>query len=187
MKRVVFAVLMLVAGTTALATETVPSVLRDVVGAAELIVRGQVTDVRVVSRVGRRVESVASVAVDAVLKGPSATFVSVWVPGGTVGRYRFVTVGAPTLRQGQRAIFLLVKHPDGGWRPVGLAAGVYRIERERSTGLAVVREPIVSAGTPAGPVVRGDVRRRRLTVQEFESAVRLVLSRPLRFADAVRP
>jgi hypothetical protein len=169
-------VLAVLGGAALAATVIEPSTLNDLATDAGLIVRGQVTDVRAVAVPGRGIESVATVAVDRVLKGDPLSFVAVRVPGGTLGRYRHVMVGAPKLRVRQHAVFFLVRAPDHGWRPVGLSAGVVRIVSEPVTGRPVVY-PVVFVRRPgtAGPIVRGDGLRRLATVGEFESMVELAL------------
>jgi hypothetical protein len=159
------------------ATVVVPVEFREIVNDARLIVRGHITDVRAFVAPGLGIESVATVAVQAVLKGTAESFVSVRVPGGTVGRSRVVMIGAPTLRSNERAIFFLVRDAENAWRPLGLSSGVVRIEREPATGRQLVRPPVLLGRTASvGRVVRGDWRRTLLPVDEFESIVRVVLS-----------
>jgi hypothetical protein len=169
----------LAAGTALAATVVEPATLRELTQDAALIVRGHVTDVRAQAVPGRGIESIATVAVARVIKGASEPFVSVRVPGGVTGRYRYVMVGAPTLRPGQRAVFFLARDRDHAWRPVGLSAGVVSIRTEPLTGRLLV-QPAVAAGytTLIGPIQRGDPGRRSLAVDEFESLVALVASLP---------
>ena len=84
-KSLVVAAMAVVAGPSLVATVVVPAEFRAIVTDAALIVRGRVTDVRAVAVPGRGIESIATVAVEAVLKGTAESFVSVRVPGGTVG------------------------------------------------------------------------------------------------------
>jgi hypothetical protein len=156
-----------------------PTEFREVVRDATLIVRGRVTDVRSVSVPGAGIESIATLAVESVLKGQASGFVYVRVPGGEVGRSRVVMVGAPTFRNGQRAVlFLQPNTTDSTYRPIGLTLGVYRVQPEPGTGRPVVAPPLVSGVTESrsGPAVRGDPRRRLMPVQDFESLVRAVMA-----------
>jgi hypothetical protein len=159
------------------ATLLIPAEFREIVGDAGLIVRGVVTDVRSFVVSGSAIDSVATVAVESLIKGQADGFVSVRVPGGEVGRTRYVMTGAPTFRVGQRAVFFLKRGPDAGWRPVGLTMGVYRVQVEPGTSRAVVQAPVIPGRTAAtaGPVPRGDVRRRPMP---FESLVQLVMATP---------
>lgn len=169
------------------ATSVVPAAFDEIVADSTLIVRGRVTDVRAAVVAGDGMSSFATVAVEAVLKGRAGAFVAVRVPGGQIGRSRVVMAGAPTLRVADHAVFFLARGADGTFRPVGLSMGVYRVSRDAGTGRAVVDPPLVVGVTaPVGRVVRGDVGRRSMPVQEFESLVRLVASRRAITGRAVR-
>ncbi len=163
------------------ATLVVPAEFREVVADAGLIVRGRVTDLRAVTVPNRGVDTIATVSVEGVIKGQTDAFVSIRVPGGEIGRYRFVMVGAPTFRTGERAVFFLKRGADGTWRPVGLTQGVYRMQPDPVSGLPVVPPPLVAGrNSPrTGPAVRGDPRRRLMPIAEFESLVRLVMLSPV--------
>jgi hypothetical protein len=187
-KFIAVAVLVMLAAGSISANLTVPAEFRDVVARSGRIVRGSVTDVRSVAVPGRGIDSVVTVAIDTTLKGEGEPFVSFRVPGGTIGTRRFVMVGAPTFRVGQSAVWFLKRDPDEQWRPVGLSLGVYRVGRARS-GQLMVAPPVMAGWTTAasGPVVRGDVRRQLLPVQEFESVVRLVMAGQALPARPTRP
>lgn len=161
------------------ATVLVPAEFREIVADAALIVRGHVTDVRAVVVPNQGVETVATVAVDATLKGSAADFVSIRIPGGVVGRYRWVMVGAPSVNAGKQGIFFLKRDTNNGWRPVGLSMGIYAIHAASGTGLSVVDPPLVAGKTAAfGTVVRGDGQRKPMAVSEFESLVRVMAATP---------
>ena len=153
----------------------VPTEFREIVADASVIVRGRITDVRAVVVPGAGIDSVATVAVESVMKGEAPDFVNVRVPGGEVGRTRFVVIGSPTFKAEQRAVFFLKRGADNGLRPVGLTMGIFRVQVDRQTGRALVEAPLVVGRTAStGPVVRGDARRRPLPVSEFEALVRVV-------------
>lgn len=160
-----------------LASTFLTAELREVVADSATVVRGRVTDVRAVRSVAGEVESVVTIAVESVLKGAADTFVSMRVPGGTIGRYRTVMTGAPVMRVGDRAVFFLKRGPGNAFWPVGLSQGVYRVTM--SGAGATIAAPVLAGVTtnPTGPVVRGDARRKALPVAEFESLVRLVVAR----------
>jgi hypothetical protein len=174
--RPIFALFLVTA--TLSATVTVPTEFKEIVAGAGLIARGRVTDVRAVAARRQEVETVATIAVDAVLKGDPVDFVTLRVPGGVIGRYRWVMVGAPTMTVGQEGVFFLKRDAAlNAWRPVGLGMGIYRVQPEPATGRPVVAPPIVAGRTAAiGPVVRGDVSRRFMAVPEFESLIRVVMA-----------
>ncbi|HEY7475538.1 MAG TPA: hypothetical protein VH679_11035 [Vicinamibacterales bacterium] len=181
---VTLAVAVWIAGASLAATVFVPTEFREIVADAGLIVRGRVTDIRPIDVPGTGVESIVTVGVETVLKGAANGFVSLRVPGGDTGRFRYVMLGAPVLRPGERAVFFLWRGNDALWRPVGLSMGVYAVHNDPQTGQLVVHPPIVAGRTASiGPVVRGDARRKLLAIQEFESLVQLIMAG--RFGQAV--
>src|SRR5438093_7837622 len=89
------------------ATVLIPAEFREIVADSTLIVRGHITDVRAVVVPNQGVETIATIAVDATLKGSPEDFVSMRIPGGVVGRYRWVMVGAPSVKSGEQGVFFL--------------------------------------------------------------------------------
>jgi hypothetical protein len=175
-----------VAGATVAASVSEPLTLRQLAAGATRIVRGSITDVRAFSVPGRGIESVATVAVEHTLKGESEPFLAVHVPGGAIAGRRRVTIGAPSLRVNQQAVFFLKRGADNGWRPVGLSAGVVHVRSEPVTGRRLVAPVLLSGHTAsAGPVLRGDDRRRNLSVEEFEALVVIALASPVATAEVV--
>ena len=97
------------------------------------------------------------------------------MPGGTVGRYRRVFVGAPALKEGEEVVLFLKGRPPVIAMPFGLSQGVYRVSRSGGTAMVLPVAPIPGvAGTP-----RGDVARRPMALDEFARQIRLA-------ADAAR-
>lgn len=176
--RIAASVTLVVAGTMLVAPLTASTFLtaqfREVVADAALIVRGRVTDVRAFRSPAGEVQSAVTLSVEAALKGDADRFVSMRLPGGTIGRYRTVMTGAPTMKVGDRAVVFLKRGPSGAWWPVGLAQGIYRINARDAT----VAAPVVPGTTTdsTGRVVRGDSRRKPLPLRDFESLVRLVMA-----------
>jgi len=160
---------------TTSASTLLPADFRTTVLDATVIVRGRITDVRAVRSPAGDIETVATVGVEAVLKGEATTFVAMRLPGGTLGRYRTVMPGAPSVATGEAGVFFLKRAPGGALWPVGLSSGIYRVGTTQ--GRAMVAPPVMPGVTTAatGPVVRGDTRRRLLPLSEFESMVALVL------------
>lgn len=164
-----------------------PSNFQELVAEATLVVRGRVTGTRGARLPDREFSTALTVTVEAVLKGEPVRTVSVLVPGGVEGRIRTVMVGVPTFAIGDRAVWFLRRGPDGLWRPVGLAAGVFRI-RARQTGVAVVRAPVVAGVTAEpGPIRRGDGARQPMALGEFEALIELVGRAPIRRTAPVAP
>ncbi len=89
-----------------------PGDLGDIARGASAIVRGTVVDVRCDwADDRRRVETIVTLRVSESLKGDMRGLVSVKVPGGVLGRYRSVTVGAPSFRQGEEVVLFLGATP----------------------------------------------------------------------------
>lgn len=158
------------------ASTLLPADFRTTVAQATVIVRGRVTDVRSVRAAAGDVETIATIAVDATLKGETRTFVSMRLPGGRIGRFRTVMPGAPRIEAGEAGVFFLKAAPGGALWPVGLSSGIYRVAT--MSGRSMVAPPVLPGVTtaPTGIVRRGDTRRAMLPLPEFESLVALVLS-----------
>ena len=155
------------------ATTIVPVDFGEMVTASQMIVHGTVVDVRSQTTGGRRfVESVVTVAVADALKGPAARHVRFRIPGGQIGRYRRVMVGAPEFAYGDEVVLFLSGKVPALPMPFGLSQGVYRVTR--SSGRAIVT-PAVPTG--AGRLVRGDPARRPVTVDAFTREVRAAMVR----------
>ena len=174
---------------TASAHVVIPAEFREVVSDSTLILRGRVTDVRSVEG-PHGIDSVATIAVENVLKGNANGFVYVRLPGGQIGNNRWVMAGVPTLRDGQRAVFFLKPGiTDTAYRPIGLSLGLYRIQPDPISGRPMVEPPVVAGrNAPAtGTITRGDTRRKQMPVTEFESLVKLVMAAPPAAPSASSP
>jgi hypothetical protein len=170
----VFAAAVAAAVVPARATVLVPADLAELSRSASAIVRGTVTVVRPEWADGRRrVETIVTLAVEQTLKGEYGRTVSFKVPGGEIGRYRSVMIGAPAFREGEEVILFL-----GGQAPalphlLGLGQGVYRVRRDSRSGEARVLSPAWSADPDqAVRVRRGSGRPNGLSIGEFTSLVR---------------
>jgi hypothetical protein len=169
---VVLAIAVSAAGLAASAHVTVPAEFREIVEESTVIARGLVTDVRSVAVPGRGIDSLATVAVESTVKGDAPAFMTVRVPGGQIGSRRVVMVGAPTLRAGDRAVFMLKQDPQQFWRPVGLSSGIHRVRTDAASGRQLVTPPFIAARSAAGPIVRGATSRQPMRVEDFEALVR---------------
>ena len=127
--------------------------------------RAQWTDDR------RFIESVVTVEILRGMKGGARESIAFTVPGGQVGRYLNVIPGAPSFAPGDLAVFFLTA--QGPRLPVttGLTQGIYRVQRDAASGEMLVVPPIVDG---AGRIVRGDVRRKPVSLAAFEGTVRAV-------------
>ena len=155
------------------ATTVAPADFAEMVNGSQVIVHGAVVDVRAQASGGRgTIETLVSVAVVTMLKGQASPAVVFRVPGGQIGRYRRVMVGAPTFTPGEEVVLFLSGHAPAMPMPFGLHQGVYRVAR--SAGRAMVT-PLVPDG--AGRVVRGDPARRPLALDAFARGVRAIVER----------
>ena len=86
------------------------------------------------------------------LKGGSEETITFKVPGGRLGRYRSVVVGAPVFARGDEAVLFLKSnkaHGDGLPDVFGLNQGVFRVKVDPRTGQKMVVPPPVMATAPA--------------------------------------
>ena len=102
------------------------------------------------------------------IKGQSAAELVFRVPGGRVGRYRRIFVGAPTFMAGDEILLFLKGRAPALSMPFGLSQGVYRVSR--TTGNPMVM-PVPALEGVTG-TLRGDPVRRPLSLDEFTRQVR---------------
>jgi hypothetical protein len=163
-------VLFLFAGSLS-ATTIVPADFSQMARESELIVRGTVINVESqIAGAGLDIESLITLQVAETIKGHVSEQTVFRVPGGKVGRYRRVMVGAPAFTAGDEVILFLKGRAPAVAMPYGLSQGVYRVSRTR--GSAVVTPAVVSS---AGRVVRGDPARRPLDPAGFVRQVQSAL------------
>jgi hypothetical protein len=156
------------------ATVLIPIEFRELVTISSVIVHGRVTDVRGEWTDGRRgVETLVTVDASEYLKGHLGGTFTIHVPGGQLGRYRTVFVGAPEFRAGDEVVLFLRAS-----RIVGLSQGAFRVVPDFQSGRPTVVSPIVMSLDPGGPeaVVRGDSRRKPVALDAFRDVVRQVLA-----------
>lgn len=154
---------------------SLPADFTEVVTGSALIVHGRVTGVRAQATEGRRsIETIVTLSVTEPLKGRPGATVVFRLPGGQLGRYRRVVVGAPQLAQGDEVVVFLNGRLPALPVPFGLGQGVYRVVTAVD-GRAVVTTPVVQAGAGVERVVRGDPARRPVTMDAFVREVRAVL------------
>jgi hypothetical protein len=181
--------------TIATATVLVPAEFREIVGGSEIIAHARIVDVRPQWADGRRwVDSIVTAEVLTSLKGGVTSTVTFKVPGGQLGRYRSVVIGAPVFKKGDEAV-LFLKQGSEEWPSVfGLNQGVFRVRRDAHTGQQIVVPPVMSAtvATAASsaegqPIRRGAVERKPMPIEAFGARVREAMAaRPVAAASAPR-
>jgi len=155
------------------AVTVTPLSFEELVRHSSSVIYARVTDVRSQWSDDRRsIDSLITVEVIKGLKGTAAAELTLTVPGGQIGRYLNVMPGAPSFARGDLAVLFLTAR--GPRLPVttGFTQGIFRVVRDDASGRALVTPPAVE---PAGrPIVRGDVRRKPVSLAAFEDAVRSV-------------
>jgi hypothetical protein len=180
MRRGLVFVLFMLVSAALHATVILPIEFRELVTTAPVIVHGQVVAVKSDWVDGRRsIETFVTVAVADYLKGNLGESVIFRVPGGQIGRFRTVFVGAPEFQEGDEVV-LFLKHAGPAFPYViGLSQGAFRVIADPHTGRRMVTTPVVMGKGDDQPerIVRGDVTRRPMTIDAFRAAVRQVLAK----------
>ena len=160
-------------GTTVHATVVVPASLGDLAREAGAIVRGRVVSVEGRMTADRRaIETLVTIEAEETLKGSLGDLVHFVVPGGSVGRYRSVFVGAPVFSVNQHVIVFL------GWQGasypflIGFSQGVYRVQVDAGGSPLVTPPPLPDPSSRPVAIVRGEPSRRPEALGDFERRVR---------------
>jgi hypothetical protein len=159
------------------ATVLIPAEFREIVSGSQIIVYGRVSEVRAEWLDGRRrIESVITLDASSFYRGTAARSVTFRVPGGQIGRYKSVTVGAPEFKAGDEVVLFLKAQGPSMPHVFGLNQGVFRVNVDQRTGRRTVMQPILmSRGTAPQRVVRGARDRQPLPLDQFAAQVRTVL------------
>lgn len=162
-----------VAGVGLEATVILPASLGDLVTGARAIVHGHVVAIEPRWADGhRQIETLVTVRAEDYLKGDLGGEVTFKVPGGQMGPYRRVVVGAPTFREGDEVVvFLNAQGPVVPWIS-GLNQGVFRVS-QNAAGVKVVI-PGISLTAGEGAPVRGGPVGERPALQAFSEQVRVL-------------
>src|SRR5215217_3740012 len=110
------------------ATVLLPAEFREIVTGSDVIVYGRVsaTEVRW-SDDRKHVDTLVTLQTGTYLKGTAGEALVIKVPGGTIGRYMNVTVGAPGFNVGDEAVFFLSTRGRDMPAIFGLNQGVFRV------------------------------------------------------------
>jgi hypothetical protein len=171
-KLIVLSLTLLIAAPAA-ATVLIPADVGELSHDAIAILRGRVvaadarwTDDR------QTIETLVTLEVERYLKGDLGSTVQFLVPGGRLGRFRTIFVGAPQFAADDRVVVFLGAHGPSIPHLVGFSQGVYHVMRSPD-GNSIVTPPAMwpsTAGTR--PVVRGDATRTPIALDDFEQRVR---------------
>jgi hypothetical protein len=164
---------LVLAAPPAAATVLVPADLGELAHDARAIVRGRI--VAVDSRWSddhRSIETIVTVEAERYLKGAWGPTVQFRVPGGELGRFRSIFVGAPEFAVDERiVVFLGTRGPTLPYL-IGLGQGVYRVSRTADRAWVVTPAPLYPNASATTRVVRGDTARRPVALADFEERVR---------------
>jgi hypothetical protein len=153
------------------ATTVIPADITQLSRDAIAIVRGQVTDVSPTWTGDRRsIETLVTLEPVAYLKGELGPTVQFRIPGGRIGRFQSVTLGAPLFTVGQHVIVFLGARGPSIPYVLGLNQGLFRVKQDGDSWTVFPR-PVLPTDR-VGPVVRGDTSRVPLALADFERLIR---------------
>lgn len=155
------------------ATVIVPADLGELARDARAIVRGRVASVEARwTDDHRAIESIVTLEVESTLKGSFGPDVQFRVPGGQLGRFRSLVVGAPEFTVGQRVVVFLGAQGPSVPYVLGMSQGVFRVVAADGGGWLVTPPALWPSMAGTVPIVRGDPNRRPLPLGDFEQRVR---------------
>src|SRR5436309_7105560 len=109
------------------ATVVLPAEFREIVAGSQIIVYGRIAEVKPEWSDDRsRIDTIVTVEAGSYLKGGPGDTVTFRVPGGQIGRYRNVMVGAPSFQPGEEAVLFLSASGPSVAHVFGLSQGVFR-------------------------------------------------------------
>jgi hypothetical protein len=156
------------------ATVLIPADLGELSRDAVAIARGRVAALDAQWTEDRgTIETIVTLDVESYLKGSLGSTLRFRVPGGELGRFRSVVVGAPEFAVDQRVVVFLGARGPSVPYVLGLNQGVFRVARAADNSGWFVTSPVMlppAAG--AVRVVRGDPSRRAPALGDFEQTVR---------------
>jgi len=160
------------------ATVLIPAEFREIVNGSDIIASGRVIDTTPEWGDNRkRIDTRVTLQVGTYLKGGPGETVVFKVPGGEIGRFRNVMVGAPVFRTGDEVVVFLTRRTSEEPMVFGLNQGVFRISFDEQTKRRVVVRPAVLArGESPEIVVRGSAARRSVPLETFGAQVQAVLA-----------
>lgn len=158
------------------ATVIVPADLGELARDAQAIVRGRVASVEARWTDDRRtIESIVTLEVESTLKGSFGPDVQFRVPGGQLGRFRSLVMGAPQFTVDQRVVVFLGARAPSVPYVLGMSQGVFRVVAADSGGWLVTPPALLPAVAGTVRIVRGDSNRRPLPLGDFEQRVRALV------------
>lgn len=171
MRAVLITIVLSLVSAASRATVVLPADLSELSRDAVAIARGRIVAVEPQWKDGRRgIETLVTLDTETYLKGGLGSVVQFRVPGGSLGRFRSIVVGAPQFAIGQRVILFLGSRGPTVPYVLGLSQGVFRLVQSAQGNWIVTPPPIVPAAD--GPIVRGTLSVRPSLLADFERQVR---------------
>lgn len=173
---VLFTVLGLVTSGAAHAAVVVPADLSELAGEARAIVHGRVVATSAQWADGRRsIETLVTLQVEDTLKGRQAHEVTFRVPGGQLGPYRSIMLGAPTFEHGDEVVVFLGSHGPSIPHVLGFSQGVYRVSADSAGARRVVSGAALAPRDAPERQVRGVSGRQSPELALFLDQVRALV------------
>jgi hypothetical protein len=152
------------------ATVLIPADVGELARDARAIARGRVVAVEGRWTDDRRaIDTLVTLETETYLKGGLGATLQFRVPGGSLGRYRNIVVGAPQFTAGQHVIVFLGARGPGIPYLLGLGQGVFRVAMDANRAWMVTPPAVMPS---PGPVVRGSSTRQPAALADFERTVR---------------
>jgi hypothetical protein len=174
MRTFVLSCVVLALAIPARATVLIPADLGELSRDAMAIARGRVAALDTQWTEDRgTIETIVTLEVESYLKGSLGSTLRFRVPGGELGRFRSIVVGAPEFAVNQRVVVFLGARGPSVPHVLGLSQGVFHVTRAADNSGWLVTSPVLLPATTRNvPVVRGDPARRALALGDFEQTVR---------------
>lgn len=154
-----------------------PIEFNDLVARAQAIVYGRVVGLHSRYNDDRtKIDTLVTVEVGSYLKGDLGKEIGFVVPGGTMGRYRMMAVGAPTFTEGEEVVLFLTARAPAIPHILGQSQGVFRVAVDSRTGeRTIARVPRPGFGTNREPIGRGSPANPPMSLSAFSGLVRTLM------------
>jgi hypothetical protein len=174
MRHILIVMMLISSSLVAHATVIVPADLNELSKDARMIARGRVVAVDSQWADDRRtIETRVTLAIETYLKGQLGETVQFRVPGGTVGRFRNVVIGAPQFVVGQRVIVFLGTRGPSVPFVLGLSQGVFRVRQDPAGAWMVTPAPMPGVSHTAQTAA--SVSRGPAPLDAFEGEIRALV------------
>jgi hypothetical protein len=174
MRILVLCSVLLAFSLSARATVLIPADLGELSRDALAIARGRVTALDSQWTADRgTIETIVTLEVESYLKGSLGSTLRFRVPGGDLGRFRSIVVGAPQFAVDQRVVVFLGARGPSVPYVLGLNQGVFRLAPAADNSGWMVTSPVLAPAVGVSTrIVRGDPSRGPVALGEFERTVR---------------